>query len=124
MIHSIKQKIRSLANSKRNLLRLYRRLNHANALLTKWVPDEVYAKIKYKENTGESLNIKSPTTFNEKLWWLKLNNRDPLMTTCSDKISVRDYVKQMGYESILNEAVGFYEKPEEIPFKNLNGKFS
>lgn len=65
------------------------------------LPDETYAKWFHKQYTGKSLDLENPKTFDERLWWLKLNNRDPLMTTCSDKYAVREYVKEQGYEETL-----------------------
>lgn len=63
--------------------------------------EEHYAKWFYHLYTGKVLNLESPKYFDEKLWWLKLNNRDPMLTKCSDKYAVRDYVKSCGYEDIL-----------------------
>lgn len=48
--------------------------------LQKFIPDELYAKQMYKRYTGLTLNLKEPHLFNEKLWWIKLNVRNPLMT--------------------------------------------
>ena len=41
------------------------------------VPDKLYLKIKYKRIFNKKLNLKNPQTFNEKLQWLKLYNRNP-----------------------------------------------
>lgn len=42
---------------------------------------------------GYALNLKNPRTLNEKINWLKLHDRTPLHTQCSDKYGVREYVK-------------------------------
>lgn len=81
--------------------------------------DEEFATKKYKINTGKKLNLNNPTTFDEKLWWLKYHNRDPLLTRCTDKYLVRTYVKECGLEHILNPIYGVYNDPEEIEFNNL-----
>lgn len=39
-------------------------------------------------------NLASPVTFNEKLQWLKLNDRTPLHTICADKLAVREIIKK------------------------------
>ena len=49
------------------------------------------------------LNLKSPVRYTEKIQWYKLNYRDPLMTKCSDKLTVQEYVQSKGLGSILNE---------------------
>lgn len=63
--------------------------------------EEHYANWFYHLYTGKKLNLDDPQRFDEKVWWLKLNNRDPMLTKCSDKYLVRDYVKQCGCEDIL-----------------------
>ena len=89
----MKKRIRNLSQKYVFMGRLYSFANIIKVSLLSFLSDEAFAKLKYKENTGKTLNLKNPTTFNEKLWWLKLHNRDPLLTVCSDKYKVRDYVK-------------------------------
>ncbi len=63
--------------------------------------EDKYAKWFYHLYTGKKLNIQEPRYFDEKLWWLKLNNRDPQLTRCSDKNAVRSYVEECGLKNIL-----------------------
>ena len=44
----------------------------------KRMSDEEFLKIKYRNAFGCDLNLLSPSTFNEKLQWLKLNDRNPI----------------------------------------------
>ena len=44
---------------------------------------------------------------------------NPLITMCCDKYWVREYVKLLGYESILNKVYGVYDSVGEIDFKNF-----
>ncbi|MFU0468530.1 ATP-grasp fold amidoligase family protein, partial [Acinetobacter baumannii] len=90
---------------------------------TSKMSDEFFAKMKYKENTGKTLNLENPKYFNEKLWWLKINNRNSLMTQCSDKVEVREYLKTIGLEHLLTDIYGVYDKADDIPFNNLQGKY-
>lgn len=82
--------------------------------------DEKYAQWFYKFYTKKKLNLKDPKYFDEKVWWLKLNNRDPLLTTCSDKHAVREYVKEKGFENILIPQLGVYNNAKDIPFDKYN----
>ena len=41
-----------------------------------WIPDALYLKMMFRLKMGYGLNLKNPTTFNEKLQWLKLYNRN------------------------------------------------
>ena len=83
------------------------------------LPDKAYAKWFYKLYTKKKLNLDNPKYFDEKIWWLKLNNRDPLLTVCSDKYAVREYVKEAGCEDILVELIGVYDKAQDIRFEDI-----
>jgi hypothetical protein len=82
--------------------------------------DEEFAQQDFYKSCGKLLNLDNPQTYDEKLWWLKLNNRDPLLTKCSDKYLVREYVQECGLSHILNKLYGVYEDAREIDFSNFN----
>ena len=42
------------------------------------MPDDKYLRFMYKARTGSDLHLKHPKSFNEKIQWLKLNDRNPL----------------------------------------------
>ena len=77
----------------------------------------------FQKYQGYSLNLKAPESFNEKLVWKKLHDRNPLLPIVADKFLVRDYVKdKLGDEfsqQFLIPLICHCEKPEEIPFKSL-----
>jgi hypothetical protein len=84
------------------------------------VSDISRSKRDFKRNFGRELDIENPKTFNEKIQWLKLNDRRPLHTQCADKFEVRKYVKEKVGEKYLIPL--HYEttrlkdiKPENIP---------
>ncbi|MCQ2418704.1 MAG: glycosyl transferase [Clostridia bacterium] len=82
--------------------------------------EEHYARWFYHLYTGKHLNLDDPQRFDEKVWWLKLNNRDPMLTKCSDKYLVREYIKQCGYEDILipqYEAIDSVKKLDITKYK-------
>lgn len=83
------------------------------------LPDKVYANYFYKKKAGHKINFKNPVEFDEKLWCLKLYDKNPLKRTCTDKILVRDYVKKCGLKHILIEKYGEYKSFKEINFNNL-----
>lgn len=68
---------------------------------------------------GVNMNFETPKTFNEKLWFLKLSNREPLLTICSDKHEVRNYIKECGYEDILKKEYAYFNNADEIDFSSL-----
>lgn len=83
------------------------------------VEDQAFARKLYKKRIGQDLNLDDPQTFDDKLWYLKLHNRDPLLTICSDKYRVREYVEQCGLGHILNELYGVYDDARKIDFDTL-----
>lgn len=123
MYYITKKKLRELSQQNTYVKSIYRKLNTIKTNGMAFINDEVFAQIKYKENTGKTLNLNDPQYFNEKLWWLKINYRTPLMTQCSDKVLVRDYISQIGLKSLLNDVQGVYDQFDEIPFEELRGKF-
>ena len=72
---------------------------------------------------GYKLNLNNPLTFNEKIQWLKLYYKNPLITKCSDKVSVREYVKDKIGEKYLTNCLGVFSTPQEINFDILPNKF-
>lgn len=84
-----------------------------------FVPARLYSAFEYKRYMGKKLNLKNPKTFNEKLQWLKLYDRNPLYTKLADKYEVRQYVKEKIGEQYLVPLIGVYNSVEEIPFDVL-----
>lgn len=85
--------------------------------------DVEFAKCIYKDRTGVDLNLENPRTFDEKLWWLKYYNKDPLLTKCTDKYLVRDYVRECGLSSILTKIYGAWDSVDDINLDNLPNRF-
>jgi len=116
MLNRVRASLKRLAADSPFFYRLYRRLRNAHALVRSVVPDEPYARRIYKKFSGKELNLDNPATFDEKTWWLKLRNRDPRLTLCSDKLAVRDYVAGKGYADILVPLRGVYARAKDIDF--------
>lgn len=87
------------------------------------ISDEKAVKKYYKKKAGKDLDLSNPQTFSEKLNWYKLNDRNPLMAQCADKVTVRDYVAEKGYGDCLNEIYGVYDKVEDIDLDSLPNQF-
>ena len=96
---------------------------HAAHGFYKSMPDDVYLKRYYKARTGRELNLENPQTFNEKLQWLKLHDRNPLYTKLVDKYEVKQYVgERIGFEYII-PTYGVWERFDDIDFKALPNQF-
>jgi hypothetical protein len=80
--------------------------------------------MRFAQDVGYAPDFDNPQTFNEKIQWLKLNYRDPLMIQCADKYTVRDYVKETVGEEYLIKLLGVYDHAEDIDFDALPNKFA
>lgn len=77
----------------------------------------------FMKQTKKYLNIENPTTFNEKIQWLKLYDSTPLKAQTTDKYLVRDWVKKKIGEEYLIPLLGVYNSFDEIDFDSLPNKF-
>lgn len=80
-------------------------------------------KFIYFLRTGKILNLNNPQDLNEKLFWLSRYWRNPLITLCSDKYKVRDFLIEKGCSDILNEQYEVYNNADDIDFNTLPNKF-
>ena len=85
--------------------------------------DEEYLKILYKLLMNEELNLKQPKTFNEKLQWLKINDRKTIYTKMVDKYEVKKYISDLIGTKYIIPTIGIYDKFEEINFDELPQQF-
>lgn len=93
------------------------------AIIKNAIPDYFFLKYLFKKNTGKTLNLKSPRTFNEKLQWLKLYDRNPLYTILVDKCAVKQYVlDKIGGQYII-PTIGVWKAFEDIDFDKLPCQF-
>ena len=89
----------------------------------KWIPDEKYITIKYKLEMNQKLNLKEPKTFNEKLQWLKLYDRNPEYTKMVDKYEAKKYVADIIGQEYIISTLGVWDKFEDIEFDKLPKQF-
>lgn len=77
----------------------------------------------YKSYCGLLPNLDNPQKFSEKMQWLKLHYRNELMPVVGDKFTVRNYLKELGYEHLLNELVAVFDCVDEIDLSFLPQRF-
>lgn len=88
------------------------------------VPDKRYLKAYYYSVFGKELDLDNPKTYNEKLQWLKLFYRRPVLTEMVDKIAAKDYVKRvLGSDENLIKTICCYDSVEEIEWDRLPNQF-
>ncbi len=94
-----------------------------SAHLLNRIPDEMFLKLLWKARFGSELNLSSPKSFNEKMQWLKLYDRDPLHTELVDKAKVKKYVAaKIGEEHVI-PTLGLWTDPSNIDFDTLPDRF-
>lgn len=88
-------------------------------------PNEYAMAIKsdYEKVTGKTLDIHSPRTYSEKIQYLKLYDDNPMRTQLTDKVLVRDWIKETIGEKYLIPIIGVYECFNDIDFDLLPNQF-
>ncbi|HBY83938.1 teichuronopeptide biosynthesis TupA-like protein [Staphylococcus warneri] len=121
MINKLKIFIRKLLLRK-STMSLYKKLRHIKVNVMRILSDEQFVKLNVYFNTGIKINLENPKMYVEKLNWLKLNYRNPLQTSYTDKYQMRTNLIAKGYEYILPPLIGVYEKFEDIQFSRMPSK--
>ncbi len=74
-------------------------------------------------NSGRHIEWDNPQTFNDKLNWLKLNDRNPVYNEMADKYSVKALVASKIGENYIVPNIGVYKSVEEIDYETLPNQF-
>ena len=87
------------------------------------MPDNIYLKLRFRQYMRKKLNLKNPQSFNEKLQWLKLHDRNPFYTTLVDKYAVKKYVADLIGNKYIIPTFGVWDSFDEIDFDTLPNDF-
>ena len=103
LINEQNKKIQELQNEFKN----YKK--YMNYQIHKYLPIEKRQealKDWFFEETGEFLDYNNPITFNQKIQWLKMFDSTNIKTKLTDKILVKDWIKeQIGEEYVSSPLV-------------------
>lgn len=88
-----------------------------------WMDDKTYLKLFYRGAMGKKLNLKDPKTFNEKIQWLKLYDRNPEYSKMVDKYEAKLYVADKIGEEYIIPTFGVWENFDDIDFDKLPDQF-
>ena len=88
-----------------------------------WMSDERYLKMAYYCCLHKKLNLDNPTTFNEKLQWLKLHDRKPIYTQMVDKYEAKKIAASIIGEEYIIPTLGVWNKFDDINFDTLPDQF-
>lgn len=101
-----------------------RKVGKAIVKICSIISPKLGSKMLIKLKLKRKLDLTNPKLFNDKIQWLKLYGDVEFMTKCADKYAVRDYLKEIGYENILTNVYGVYEKSKDIDYSKLPNKFA
>lgn len=87
------------------------------------IGDEKYLKILYKLVFDKDLDLINPQTFNEKIQWLKINDRKEIYTKMVDKYEAKNYVADVIGKEYIIPTIGIYNKLSDIDLSKLPDKF-
>ena len=73
--------------------------------------------------SGLKVDLDHPTTFIEKLQWMKIYDATELKTRLADKYAGRDWIKEQIGEKYLIPLLGVWDSFDEIPFDELPQSF-
>lgn len=87
------------------------------------LPSKMWLSYRFKKKMGYPMNWKNPKTFNQKLQWLKVYNRQPVYSTMVDKCEAKKHVAKIIGEEHIIPTLGVWDKFDEIDFDTLPDQF-
>ena len=85
--------------------------------------DKEYLSWLYRARMGRFPDLNHPKSFNEKLQWLKLNDRKPEYTEIVDKYLAKKYVEKRIGEKYIIPTLGVWDEFDQIEFEKLPDQF-
>lgn len=87
------------------------------------LPDEAYLALRYRMAFGRFPDFKNPRTYNEKLQWLKLHDRNPVYHEMVDKLAAKRFAARRIGEEYIPGVLGVWERVEDIDYDALPERF-
>lgn len=102
---------------------LIKRLAIGTIRRCKFLPDKCFLRLRFLFEMDQFLHLNHPQTFQEKLQWLKIYDRNPLYVKLVDKSAVKKYVaEQIGHQHII-KTLFLWDSPKDIDITRLPDKF-
>lgn len=88
-----------------------------------FLSDEQILKSLWRIKFSSQLDFENPKSFNQKLQWLKLHDRNPLYNKLVDKADVKEWVGEtIGFEYVI-PTYGVWDTFDDIDFSELPSQF-
>lgn len=117
-INRMKRGFFRLKNDPRSLF-----IHYFRKSIGKLLTDKQYLCIMNHMLLHKKLNLQNPKTFNEKIQWLKLYDRNPKYTMMVDKYEVKKYVQKLVGSEYIIPTLGVWDSFENIEFDSLPEQF-
>lgn len=78
----------------------------------------------YYRQFGHYLDLENPSTYNEKINWQKIYDKDERKTKLSDKYLVREWVEKKIGAKYLTRLYGVWDNAEDIDFSRLPQRYA
>ncbi len=85
-----------------------------------FVSDKHAIEKKWKKVFGTKINLNNPSSINEKIQWLKLNDRKDIYTLWADKFKSKDYISNIFGEQYVVPLLFATDNVNDINDKNIN----
>lgn len=85
--------------------------------------DELYIKLRFFSGMRKFPDLKHPRTYNEKLQWLKLNDKHKEYTQLVDKYAVKEYLENRDWGGRIIPTLGVWDRFDDIDFAKLPDQF-
>ena len=89
----------------------------------KILTDRAYVKLQYRLRFHNRLDLENPKSYNEKLQWLKIYDRNPEYTVDVDKYAVREKIQEAISADFLVPLIGLYKSADCIDIDSLPDRF-
>lgn len=90
--------------------------------LLSFLSDSLYLKLLFRAEMGKKLDLKNPITFNEKIQWLKLNDKKIEYIKWVDKIEVKKQIEKTIGPQYVVPLIATWNNAEKIDFSQLPPK--
>ena len=88
-----------------------------------FLPDKPYLSLLFRIKLKRKMNWDDPKTFNEKLQWLKLYNRNPEYSRMVDKYEGKIFAAEILGEECIIPTLGVWDSFDDIDFDSLPDRF-
>ena len=89
----------------------------------RWMNDRSFIRWEYFSGMGKFPDLDNPTTYNEKLQWLKLHDIHREYTQLVDKYECKEVVRRLIGDEYIIPTLAVYDSLDEIDFDKLPNQF-